>query len=279
MSIRSVGVAVKRGSEQGYAIARELLIYGKELGLDMLVDEEVVEDVNWSNTFRLGIDPVDVIVVIGGNGTLCRTLHKLGDMVIPIMTVRMGRRGFLLDVPPSEARDRLRDLVEGRYTVVDYMRLRVTIESRESALPLALNDVVVQSWGPSKTKVVRMDVYVDEDMLYSVDGDGVIVSTPLGSSAYALAAGGPLVDTDLESLIVVPLAPLQFNAKPVVLSPKRVVRIHVAMESGPVACVVDGQSIELLKPGDTVKVYKAEKPAKIIRFARVNTYARLRYTL
>ncbi len=280
MSVHSIGVVVKKGSERGYAIARELLLYGvEELGLDMVVDEEVAESISWSSTFRVGIDPVDVIVVIGGDGTLFRTLHRLGEMSVPIMTVRMGRRGFLLDVPPFEARDRLRDLVEGRYTVVEYMRLRASIKGRDTPLPLALNDVVIQSWGPSKTKVVRIVVYTDDDILYAVDGDGVIVSTPLGSSAYALAAGGPLVDAELDSLVVVPLAPLQFNAKPVVLSPSRVVRVRIAMGSGPAACVVDGQSIELLKPGDIVEIRRAEKPAKIIRFTRVNTYARLRYTL
>jgi len=280
LKIGTVGVVVKKGSEQGYALARDLLLYGvEELGLDMVVDEEVADGVSWSKTFRVGVDPVDVIVVIGGDGTLFRTLHKLGEMQIPIMTVRMGRRGFLLDVPPFEARDRLRDLVEKRFRIVEYMRLKAEIEGREYALPLALNDIVVQSWGPSKTKVVRMVVYVEDDILYAVDGDGVILSTPLGSSAYALAAGGPIVDSELESLVVVPLAPLQFNAKPIVLSPDKTVRVRIAMGSGPAACIVDGQSIELLKPGDIVVVRRAKSSAKIIRFSRINTYARLRYTL
>ncbi len=276
--IRRVGVVVKKGSLESAKLARELLEYGsRELGLEMLLDCEASSDVLWGSVFRLGVDPVDAVVVIGGDGTLLRTLHRLGDKQVPIMTVRMGRRGFLLDVPPFEALNRLRDLAEGRFSVVEYMRLKATIASNGISMPPALNDVVVQSWGPSKTKVTRLVVYVDEDILYSIDGDGVIVATPIGSSAYALAAGGPVVDVELQGLVVVPLAAMQFNAKPVVLSSKRKIAIRIASGSGPAACVVDGQSVELLRPGDVVFVEKAPVPAKIIRFAKVNAYDRLRY--
>jgi len=277
LSIKRVGVVVKKGSLEGYEIARDLLAFGvEELGLEMFVEREVAPYINWSAVFDIEKDSVDVIIVIGGDGTLFRTLHRLGSRDVPIMTVRMGRRGFLLDVPPFEARDRLRDLVEGKYRIVEYMRLSVTIEGRSTRLPLALNDVVVQSWGPSKTKICRLVVYVEDDILYAVDGDGVIISTPLGSSAYALAAGGPVVDVDLESITVVPLAPMQFNAKPVVLAPSKEVSIRVSSGSGPAACVIDGQCVELLKPGDVVRVRRAESRAKIIRFARVNTFDRIR---
>ena len=278
MKVRSVGIVVKRGSIEGYRLAREMLLYGRdELGLDMAIDVEISSEVPWNNVFELGRDPVDVVVVIGGDGTLLRTLHRMGEEDVPIMTVRMGRRGFLLDVPPFEALKRLRDLVEGKFRIVEYMRLKCWVLDRETSLPLALNDVVVQSWGPSKTKVTRMVVYVDEDILYAIDGDGIIVSTPVGSSAYALAAGGPVVDVELDSILVVPLAALQFNARPVVLSPNRRICIRIASGSGPAACVVDGQSVELLKPGDVVVVERAKSRARIIRFTKVNTYDRLRY--
>ncbi len=276
--VRRIGVVVKKGSVEGAKLAKELLEYGSnELGVEMLLDCESSGDVLWDSVFRLGVDPVDVVIVIGGDGTLLRTLHRLGDSQVPIMTIRMGRRGFLLDVPPFEALDKLRSLVEGKFEVVSYTRLRATLMDTGIVLPPALNDVVVQSWGPSKTKVTRLVVYVDEDILYSVDGDGIIVATPIGSSAYALAAGGPVVDTDLDAIVVVPLAAMQFNAKPVVLSCSRKIIVRIAGGSGPAACVVDGQSIELLRPGDRVLIERAPTPAKIIRFSRVNSYDRLRY--
>ena len=271
-----IGVVPKRGSVHAAAIARELLVFGEELGVEMVVSREVADEVRWDKTFVVGVDDVDYIVVVGGDGTLLRLLHRLGDSDTPVMTVRMGRRGFLLDVPPFEAKARLRDLVEGRFVVEEYMRISARIEGRGLELPPALNDVVVSSWGPTKTKVVRLVVYRDDDPVYSVEGDGVVIATPVGSTAYSLAAGGPIVDSGLEAILVTPLAPMQPALRPVVLSADSVVRVRVGSDSGPAACVVDGQVVEVLRPGDIVAVSKASKPARIVRFTRTPTYARLR---
>ncbi len=276
--IKTIGVVVKHGSTTGYEIARKVLEYGSDaLGLEMLLDEEVSIDINWRNTFSLCRDKVDVIMVIGGDGTLFRTLHKLGENVVPIMTVKAGRRGFLLDVYPEEVLDRLKDLVEGRYRLVEYMRLGTSIEGRYSrVLPLAINDVVVTNYTSLRTKIIRIRLSVDGDELYRVDGDGIVIATPLGSSGYALSAGGSLIDIDLEAVLITPIAPIQFNAKPVVLAPSRRIDIEVLSESGPAACIVDGQSIETVYPGEVIEVSRAKSKVPIIRFRYVNSYARLK---
>lgn len=276
LNIRRIGVTVKKGSVQGYEIAQKLLSYGDEvLGLDMYIDEEALSDIKWSKVFRIGRDLIDLIAVIGGDGTFLRTLHRIGRMEIPVMAIKIGRRGFLLDVKPEEALERLRDVVEGRYTVLEYMRLEAFSDRLRTSMPLALNDIVVVAWSYTRAKIISLSIYVDGEHLYSIDGDGVIVATPLGSSAYALSAGGPIVDVDLESMIVVPLAPIQFNAKPVVLSSNKTVEVRILSDSGPTACIVDGQSIEMVNPGETIVIRKATSRAKVLRFHRVNTYARL----
>ncbi len=278
-----VGFVAKRGSPKAYDLTKELIEYSeKELGFNVFVESEICEDIQWNKCFNLGVDDIDVVVVIGGDGTLLRALHKMNDRIIPIMTIRMGRRGFLLDVPPFEAKQRLKDLAEGRYHIVNYMRLRASIHrdmGSDLELPQALNEIVIQSWGPTKTKIIRLTIEVDEEELYAVDGDGVIVATPLGSTAYSLAAGGPIVDCELEGIVVTPLAPLQFYAKPVVLAPNKRIYVRVAHGSGPGAVVVDGQSVEVVRPEDIVVVEKSPFPAKIIRFSRVSTLARIRYSL
>ena len=276
LSIRRVGVVVKKGSVQGYEIAQRLLSYGDEvLGLDMYIDEEVSPDIKWSKVFRVGIDPIDLVAVIGGDGTFLRTFHRIGYKEIPVMAIRIGRRGFLLDVKPEEALERLKDVVEGRYMVLKYMRLEASSDRSGISMPLALNDIVIVGWSYTRAKIISLSIYVDGEHLYSIDGDGVIVATPLGSSAYVLSAGGPIVDVDLESIVVVPLAPIQFNAKPVVLSSNKTVEVKILGDSGPTACIVDGQSIEMVNPGETIVIRKAVSRAKVLRFHRVNTYARL----
>ncbi|MEM3967022.1 MAG: NAD(+)/NADH kinase [Ignisphaera sp.] len=276
MDIRRVGIVVKKGSSQGYEIAHRLLSYGSSvLGLDMHIDEEALPDIKWDRMFKVGIDPVDLVVVIGGDGTFLRTFHRLGLLDIPIMGVRLGRRGFLLDIKPDEALDRLRDAVEGRFRLVEYMRLEVSLDTSSTSIPLALNDVVIAGWRYTRAKVVSLSIYVNGEYIYGIDGDGVIVATPLGSSAYALSAGGPIIDVDLESIIIVPLAPIQFNAKPIVLPPSKVVEVRTSGDSDPIACIVDGQSIEVVEPGRSIVVRRSARSAKVLRFHRVNTYARL----
>ncbi len=277
MSIKRVGVAVKQGSTQAYSIARELLEYGEyELGLEMYIEREFSGYVSWHRVFDISRDPIDVVIVIGGDGTLFRVLHTLGDRCVPIMTVRMGKRGFLLDVDPSEARSRLRDLVEGRYKLVEYPRLCAVIHPKAKRLPYALNDVVIKSWGPSETKVIRLSVTVDDEYVYGVDGDGIVVATPLGSTGYSLAAGGPILDTSLRGFVITPIAPMQLGIRPIVVDMARTIRIRLLESSGPAACVVDGQSVEVVRPGEMVEISRAHVPATIIRFRDISPFERLR---
>ncbi len=277
MNIKRIGIVVKKGSSQGYEIAQRLLLYiDSTLGLDVYIDEEVLSDVKWDKVFRVGVDPVDLIIVIGGDGTFLRTFHRIGSLDIPVMGIRIGRRGFLLDVKPDEALDRLRDAIEGKYKLVEYMRLETLLNTLKMSIPLALNEVVIARWSYMRARAISLSMYIDGEYIYSIDGDGVIVATPLGSSAYSLSAGGPIIDVDLESIVIVPLAPIQFNAKPIVIPPSKVVEIRTSGDSDPIACIVDGQSTEIVKPGSSITIRRSMNKAKVVRFHKVDTYARLR---
>lgn len=269
-----IGVVTKRKSELSYRVAKEILSYGfNVLGLEMLLDEELIKEIPWGNFFRIGIDKVDFIIVIGGDGTLFRVIQKLRSFETPIIGVRTGRRGFLLDVEPSEALKRLNDLVKGMYTVCEYMLLKVISMVGEEFY--ALNDVVVASIRDTRSTVISLEVYVDQDLLYKFDGDGVIVATPLGSTAYTLSAGGPIVDADLKALIVTPLASLQTNVKPVVLSPERIVEVVNVSEWEKAVCAIDGDVKFKLDKEDRVTIRKAETGVKIVRFKKFTTFKRL----
>lgn len=273
----SIGVTVKKGDERGYQLARRMLEFiERVLGFTALLDVELAYDVGWDKTFVVGEDHVDALVVIGGDGTLFRTLHRLGWRCdTPVLTVKLGRRAFLLDIAQEEALERLKDFAAGRYRIEEYIRLEVTWGEDRRAPPV-LNDVVLSSWGTPKAKVVGLSVYVDDEHLYSFKGDGLIVATPIGSTAYTLSAGGPIVDTKVGALVITPIAPLQFYAKPVVASSSSIVKVRVAEDSGPVAVVVDGQPLEALGPGEEVTARSSQCTAKIVRFRRLSVYERLR---
>ncbi|MEM1623732.1 MAG: NAD(+)/NADH kinase [Sulfolobales archaeon] len=244
--------------------------YAEHKGLKVYMDSRTRGLIDWLRYFSLGVDEVDVIAVVGGDGTILRTMHLLGDLEIPILTIRHGKRGFLADVPPHDFALAIDRLLSGVYSLHEYMRLAVQTE-RVDNIPYALNDAVVTTSSDSRGKVCRLRVMkysqggVPERVL-TVVGDGVITSTPVGSTAYSLAAGGPIVDPLMRAIVITPLAPISLCSRPVVLPDHVKVSVEVEGDSHPVELFVDGVLISRLEPGDTILVSKAPKPAKVIRF-------------
>lgn len=275
VTIMKIGVVVKRGDMLSYRIARELLEYGhKVLNVEMLIDSEISKEINWAYTFSIDIDKVDFLLIVGGDGTLLRTIQRMKYIDTPIVGVKTGRRGFLFDVEPPEALNKLKDLVDGKYTIHEYMRLKILAEKSRD-IYYALNDMFVASLRDVKSRIISLEVSIDDETLYRFDGDGVIVSTPLGSTAYAFSAGGPVVDADIEAIIVAPLAPLQANAKPVVLSPTKVIKVVNMSRTDVALCIIDGETRLKLQSGESVVVKKADVGVRFARFKKFKTYRRV----
>ncbi len=196
---------------------------------------------------------VDFIVVVGGDGTLLYTLSKASCKTPPVITVRAGRRAFLLDLEPEEFEWGLKRFLEGDYYKETHKRLDV-----EGIY--ALNEVAVLSkW----RRVTRVNVVADEYKVYEgLEGDGVIVSTTIGSTAYALSAGGPLVDPRAEVLLLVPVNPIQLNARSIVLPPTSKVRVEVTRNREETIVLADG-IVELEKKDLTITLNGPE-----VTFAR-----------
>ncbi|RLG86530.1 MAG: hypothetical protein DRO15_06040 [Thermoprotei archaeon] len=269
-----IGLVIKKGSKEAAVIAHDLAEYGeKDLGLDIYAEADIADEVEWYKRFRLCSDIVDYIVVIGGDGTLLRTLHRMGEHVIPVMTIRVGRRGFLLDVAPFEARSRLRDLVEGRYILRKCLRLQAFLKNHK--LPPALNEVAILNWAELRSKVIRLTVYKDNQFIYNVYGDGLIIAPPTGSTAYSLAAGGPILDPELDGYVITPLAPVQLHVRPIVVPSRSKIRILLRSDSAPATCLIDGQYSVAINPGEEIIITSANKPALLVRFTELEFYERI----
>lgn len=267
-----IGIVIKYGSESATILGKEVLEYAESIGIDAYLDSNF-KDLDWSKRFTVGEDEVDYIVVIGGDGTVLRTLHRLGNKTIPIVTIRHGKRGFLCDVMPFEYRYALNSLITGRFRVVKYMRLEAEVHGKK--LPYTLNDYVITTTGPWRSKVARVIVYRDDEPIYTLVGDGVIICPPAGSTAYNLAAGGPVVDPTLEVIIVTPLAPITFCSRSVVLPPNTVIKVRILHDSPPLVLIGDGAVIMELNPGDEVLIRKAPLPAYFVRFKIGEYYVKL----
>ena len=194
--------------------------------------------------------------------------------LIPIITIRYGKRGFLCDVAPFEYKPVVDRLLEGRYRLVEYMRLSGEVKGR-CRLNYILNDYVITTAGAARAKVARIHVMKNDEPVYYLVGDGVIVSPPLGSTAYNLAAGGPVIDPEMHAIIVTPLAPITFCSRTVVLPPNTSVRVVVSKDSTHLVLIGDGAFTVELDKGDEVIIRRAPTNAVFARFFMRDFYVKL----
>ncbi len=203
----------------------------------------------------------DALITVGGDGTVLLA-QRLAPKA-PIIGVNLGRRGFLADVQPKEASKALRMLRAGKLRTVE--RQRLAAEADGKALPEALNDVVVCSGNPGKTATLIVSVDGREAM--NVRCDGVIVATPTGSTAYAYAAGGPLIDPAIEAIVIVPICPTHPRQSPMVVPPESLVEVTSARPGRGALVVVDGNPVAKVGQGKKVEVRRSCHYARFFSWA------------
>ncbi len=271
----TVGIVVRPASQTAERLALEAVKCVREKGWEPLIEVETAQSYPQAfsglRTFDLGKDPPSKVIVIGGDGTLLRAAIKVENRDVTFMAVRAGKRGFLLDVDETELGQRVVDFLDGRYEVVEHQR--VVAEHDGKTLPCALNDIVIFT---SEGQMVRLDVYSGRERVMGLDGDGIVISTTTGSTAYSLNAGGPIVDPRLDVIIVTPLNPVQLFLRPVVMSRRSRLLVRLRQDSGPAYIVIDGQFKLPVTAGHEFAVAPCPTPLRVARFNWwANYYERL----
>ncbi|WP_454763519.1 NAD kinase [Cupriavidus campinensis] len=220
----------------------------------------------------------DVAVVLGGDGTLLGLARQLAGHNVPLIGVNHGRLGFMTDIPLDDVTRTLPEMLAGRYEAETRMLLESRVIRDDGVIfsALALNDVVVNRSGISG--MVELAVSVDGFFMYNQRSDGLIVSTPTGSTAYALAAGGPILHPTLSGLVLVPIAPHALSNRPIVLPHDAEVTIEVATARD-ASVNFDMQSLTSLLPGDRIVVRRSDKTVSLLHPVGYNYYATLRKKL
>ena len=199
----------------------------------------------------------DMAVVIGGDGTILRTVQHLHEQ-IPIIGINHGEVGFLADLEPGEAEAFVQSLTSG-FDVEE--RMRISLWNEEDHLGDALNEGLIVTTRPAK--MLRFSILVDGRLTEQFRSDGILVSTPTGSTAYAMSAGGPIVDPRIEAFLIVPVAPYLLSSRPHLISSSR--RLEIRLESSkPAKLVIDGQKTIELGSAVSLMVQRAAAPAKFI---------------
>ncbi|MHB8466119.1 MAG: NAD(+)/NADH kinase [Acidimicrobiales bacterium] len=206
-------------------------------------------------------DQLEVAVSIGGDGTMLRTVHRVSRSATPVLGVNVGHLGYLTQVEPSGLRPALERVLGGDFIVEERLTLDVS-RFGGGATSLALNDAVVEKLESGHT--VRVTVTVSGRPAISYVADAVIVSTPTGSTAYNLSAGGPLVSPRVRAMVVTPVAAHSLLGRSVVVAADEVVRVEVI--GGTAVLGVDGQALGRLETGDGIECRVADQPARLVTF-------------
>ena len=220
----------------------------------------------------------DVVVAFGGDGTMLSTAREVSHTQVPILGVNLGRFGFLAEISVEELYRLVDQIAVGQFDVEARMAIQArVIQGKRQRLFFAFNDVVLDRYSSSRT--ILIDTYINDEYLNTYNADGIIVSTPTGSTAYNLSAGGPLLAPDMEALIVTPICSHSLSQRPLVIHPKRTIRIKARSEGRKMLFTADGQDVVTVTERDVVEVRQAPFSVKLVKCSGKSFYEVLRTKL
>ena len=264
-SIRSIGICLKPSSSAAADVARRLAKWLGERRVEVRADPEAAALLDRPGLERQALAAaVDLLVVLGGDGTLLAVARAVGTRRVPILGVNLGTLGFLAEVAPDELSSVMERVLAGDYEIVERMRLDVRAfrgdEQRVQAL--ALNDAVITR--SDLSRMIDLETRADGVLVTTYHGDGLIVATPTGSTAYTLSAGGPILMPGARGFVLTPICPHTLTQRPLVLPENGRLEIGVHPRDGGAHLTIDGQAGATLERDDVVVVRCSESPAHFV---------------
>jgi NAD+ kinase len=221
----------------------------------------------------------DFAVVLGGDGSMLRAAHAMGQNQRPVVGVNLGRLGFLADLSLEEFERQISAIISGTLPVVEHLMYRVTVDRRGSTLckQIGLNEVSILAGPPFA--ILNVQLLVDGELVTTYSCDGLIVSTPVGSTAHNLSAGGPILRKDLQAFVISPVSPHTLTNRPVVDRADRVYELVVPNPHAGTTALADGRQLTLVEPGDRIRIERATASFRAVSIPGHSYYRTLREKL
>ena len=221
----------------------------------------------------------DLAIVFGGDGSILRAAHQMRENQLPIIAVNLGTLGFLADLQPHELPCLLERLDIENLPIIKHLMFRCRIFRGEHVVAdrIGLNEIAVQTGPPFA--IMDVDLYIDGELVTTYSCDGLIIGTPVGSTAHSLSAGGPILRKDLQAFVISPISPHTLSNRPVIDSADRIYGIVVSRPSPGTSVVLDGTVIAQLEQGDRIRVEKAKAEFKLVSAPGHSYYRTLREKL
>ncbi|MCY3975477.1 MAG: NAD(+)/NADH kinase [Simkaniaceae bacterium] len=273
--MKMIALFPKVDREEALTAARQVISFLKQRGIRIVIEEEKAH--LFDDPPLTSVDPsaIDLLITLGGDGTILRVGRRYAHLNVAILGINLGNLGFMADVHISDLHVCLQDIIDGKFSVRNRLMLEGTYPDGTSFF--AINDCVLhRAYNPG---LIEITVYIDDAYLNTFKADGLILSTPTGSTAYSLAAGGPILTPDLEAFVLSPVCPHTISHRPLVISSRRTIRFEALSKQSPIEVVNDGSVGFEMQNGETMTLKKSGQTFKLACLKRINFFSILREKL
>jgi len=262
-----IGIIGKTNTDKAYEIAKDLSEWFNARGVEVIFEQEIGKKIRRRKSVPAAEIPelVDIILVFGGDGTFLGVARLACEHGTPILGINLGGLGFLTEITVDEIYPMMERILSGDYEIEDRQMLRTTVRRGKTGAKHyeVLNDVVINK--EAVARIIDLEIYIEGSHVTTYKADGIILSTPTGSTAYSLSAGGPIVHPALPVTIITPICPHTLTNRPLVVSNEMKVEIKITSQEPDTYLTLDGQIGIRLKAGDVIEVRKSDTVVKLIK--------------
>lgn len=253
------GLVCKPGAKSTISLAKDVYDFLMENG-DVFAEKSFADETKLKGCSLEEINKKsDIVVVLGGDGTILWTLQGVDK---PVFAINSGGMGFLSEVESKYAIGGLKQVIEGKYNIEERAKLKITVDGKR--LPDATNEVTVQT--ARIAKIMYLQLFVEGERFETLGADGIIIATPTGSTSYALSVGGPIMDPSVNAMVIAPLAPFRLSARPWVVPLDKKIGVKILPQTKESKLVIDGNYSQNVATDSDIIVTGSEKKAKFVRF-------------
>lgn len=261
---------------RSHEVALDVCQFLSKRNVTVVARDEEAKELGISPLTSVPQDQIDFLISLGGDGTILRMVHHFPHLLDkPILGINLGHFGFMADVPLSDLYPSLEELISGEYRIEERVMMEGMTQNKKPCF--AVNEIVVHR--AQNPTLIDLSIHVDGRYLNTFSADGIILSTPSGSTAYSLAAGGPILTPELEAFVITPISPHTISNRPIVLLPKENIEIQYQSPHQPVEIVCDGFSRFSMATNEIFSAKKSEKTFKMVNLTRSDYFATLRTKL
>jgi NAD+ kinase len=260
--------------------AERIIGWSEENGIEIRICDDLATLLNRgdlsSDSEEIG-NTSDIIISLGGDGSILSSALVAGMQAIPILGVNLGSLGFLTEITQDQIIESLDKLREGKFRIEERMILEMSLSNEPGNGLFALNDIVIDH-GES-TNIIQLELFANDEFVSSYNADGIIISTPTGSTAYSLSVGGPIISPMMDAIAVSPISPHTLTLRPIIFPASDVLMIRAGDIRGKLRVSVDGRIAGTLEGGRKIRIRRGERKMKLIRFGTRSFYSVLRKKL